>query len=250
VIQTVHQFLDALLDDLCTVIGARAGGPASMTDATAPTEPHWVASLRLAGPIRGSCRIGIERTAAALLAAAATGRWEADVSDAAAAASLRDLLTTMVLSVNGRVAPTTLSLEALVPEPTPPDGMLLVRAISVEHRLAPVTVSVGAVFETAPRPAASTAEPAEAHAARLDILLDIDLPVVVRFGTTDMPLRALTKLGPGSIVDLGRSPDDPVEVLVSERVVAYGEVVVVGGNYGVRILDVVTPSERVRLMEG
>jgi flagellar motor switch protein FliN/FliY len=59
----------------------------------------------------------------------------------------------------------------------------------------------------------------------------------------------LTQLGPGSVLDLGRSPDDPVELLVSDRIVAHGEVVIVGGNYGIRIVDVVSPSERVRTME-
>ncbi len=85
--------------------------------------------------------------------------------------------------------------------------------------------------------------------SRIDVILDIDLPVVIRFGRTEMPIRALTRLGPGSVIDLGRSPDDPVEVLVSDRVVARGEVVIVGGNYGIRILDVVSPSERMRSME-
>ena len=100
----------------------------------------------------------------------------------------------------------------------------------------------------APR-GSSTAAPAESPADRIDVILDIDLPLVVRFGRTELPLRTLTRLGPGSVIDLGRSPDDPVEVLVSNRVVARGEVVIVGGNYGVRILDVVSPKERMRSME-
>ncbi len=86
-------------------------------------------------------------------------------------------------------------------------------------------------------------------ASRIDVILDIDLPVVVRFGRTDLPLRTLTRLGPGSVIDLGRSPDEPVEVMVSNRVVARGEVVIVGGNYGIRILDVVSPSERMAWVE-
>jgi flagellar motor switch protein FliN/FliY len=100
-------------------------------------------------------------------------------------------------------------------------------------------------------------EPHEVRAAapapvgsRIDVILDIDLPVVVRYGHTELPIRALSRLGPGSVIDLGRSPDDPVEVLVSNRVVAHGEVVMVGGNYGVRILDVASQRERARSMEG
>jgi flagellar motor switch protein FliN/FliY len=85
--------------------------------------------------------------------------------------------------------------------------------------------------------------------SRIGVILDIDLPVVVRFGRTEMAIRSLARLGPGSVLDLGRSPDDPVEILVSGQVVATGEVVVVAGNYGVRILDVMSPSERVPLME-
>jgi flagellar motor switch protein FliN/FliY len=85
--------------------------------------------------------------------------------------------------------------------------------------------------------------------SRIDVILDIDLPVVVRFGHTELPLRTLTRLGPGAVIELGRSPDDPVEVMISDRVIARGEVVVVGGNYGIRIIDVVSASERMRSME-
>jgi len=52
-----------------------------------------------------------------------------------------------------------------------------------------------------------------------------------------MPLRAVADLSPGSVVDMGRSPDEPVELLVGERLIARGEVVIVGGNYGVRITE-------------
>lgn len=84
---------------------------------------------------------------------------------------------------------------------------------------------------------------------RLDVLLDIDLPLVVRFGCTDMPLKSLASLGPGSIIDLGRAPDDPVELLVGNRVLARGEVVVVSGSYGIRIVDVVSHRERIQGLE-
>jgi flagellar motor switch protein FliN/FliY len=72
---------------------------------------------------------------------------------------------------------------------------------------------------------------------RLDAVLDVDLPLIVRFGRAIMPLRALADLGPGSVIDMGRSPDEPVELLVGDRLIARGEVVIVGGNYGVRITE-------------
>jgi flagellar motor switch protein FliN/FliY len=64
-----------------------------------------------------------------------------------------------------------------------------------------------------------------------------------------MTLKSLASLAPGAVIDLGRSPDDPVEVLVSNKVVARGEVVTVGGSYGVRITDIISPAERARYME-
>src|SRR6187397_1319474 len=100
-----------------------------------------------------------------------------------------------------------------------------------------------AVGRPASAPAKVADAPEEKFDDRIDVILDIDLPLVVRFGRTELPLKTLARMGPGSLIDLGRSADDPVEVLVSNRVVARGEVVIVGGNYGVRILDVVSPKE-------
>ena len=83
----------------------------------------------------------------------------------------------------------------------------------------------------------------------LDVILDIDLPLSVRFGHAELTLDALTKLGPGSLIELARLPDDPVELLVNGKLVARGEVVVVGGNYGVRVHEVVSAEERIRTLE-
>ena len=94
--------------------------------------------------------------------------------------------------------------------------------------------------------AAAPMPPADNAAGRVGVILGIDLPVVVRFGRTELPIRTLAKLGPGSVIELGRSPGDPVEMLVSDRVVARGEVVIVGGNYGIRIVDVVSNPFRER----
>lgn len=82
----------------------------------------------------------------------------------------------------------------------------------------------------------------------LEVILDIDLPLSVRFGSTDMTIDALTRMGPGALIDLGRSPDEPVDVMVNGRMVARGEVVVVGGNYGVRVTEVVSAADRLRSM--
>ena len=73
----------------------------------------------------------------------------------------------------------------------------------------------------------------------MDLLLDVELPVSIRFGRTQAPLKDVLNLTIGSIVELDRSIEEPVEVLVNDLVIARGEVVVVEGNFAVRILEVV-----------
>lgn len=73
----------------------------------------------------------------------------------------------------------------------------------------------------------------------LDRVLDLELPIRVRFGKASVVLRDVLKLSTGSIVELDRSIHDPVEIVVNDRVIGRGEVVVTDGNYGVRIQEIV-----------
>jgi len=97
-------------------------------------------------------------------------------------------------------------------------------------------------------PAPATAKPPAGAPDNLEIILDIELPLTVRFGRTEMSLQSLTRVGPGSVIDLDRSPDEPVEVLINDKVIARGEVVVVAGNYGVRITEITSAADRIRTM--
>jgi flagellar motor switch protein FliN/FliY len=90
----------------------------------------------------------------------------------------------------------------------------------------------------APEPASKT----------FDLLLDVELPVSVSFGRAQVALKDLIKLTTGSIVELNRSITEPVEVIVNNCVIARGEVVVVEGNFGVRIQQVVSRQERLRTL--
>jgi flagellar motor switch protein FliN len=67
------------------------------------------------------------------------------------------------------------------------------------------------------------------------LLLGVKLPIRILLGRTQLCLRDIAQLGNGSVVELDCSPSDPVEVIVNDKIIAHGEVVVVGGNYGVRI---------------
>lgn len=83
----------------------------------------------------------------------------------------------------------------------------------------------------------------------LDLLLDVELSVSVSFGRAQLPLKDVIKLTTGSIVELNRSVTEPVEVIVNNCVIARGEVVVVEGNFGVRIQQVVSRQERLRSLD-
>jgi flagellar motor switch protein FliN/FliY len=80
----------------------------------------------------------------------------------------------------------------------------------------------------------------------MDLLLDVELPVSVSFGKTEIPMKDVLKLTTGSIVELNRNINEPVEVLVNHCLIARGEVVVVEGNYGVRIQQIISRSDRLR----
>jgi flagellar motor switch protein FliN/FliY len=82
----------------------------------------------------------------------------------------------------------------------------------------------------------------------IELLLDVELPVSVSFGRTHLPLKDVLKLTSGSIVELNRAVSEPVEVIVNNCVIARGEVVVVDGNYGVRIYQIISRRERLRTL--
>jgi flagellar motor switch protein FliN/FliY len=82
-----------------------------------------------------------------------------------------------------------------------------------------------------------------------DLLMEVELPVSVSFGRADLPLRDVLKLNSGSIVELNRTITDQVEIIVNNCVIARGEVVVVEGNYGVRIQEVISREERLRTLK-
>jgi len=81
-----------------------------------------------------------------------------------------------------------------------------------------------------------------------DLLLDVELPVSVSFGRVHLPLRDVLKLTSGSIVELNRAVSEPVEVIVNNCVIARGEVVVVEGNYGVRVSQIISRRDRLRTL--
>ena len=103
--------------------------------------------------------------------------------------------------------------------------------------------------KTPPQEHSAVARPqSKPEAGSLDLLLDVELPVSVSFGRAQLMLKDVIKLTTGSIVELNRALSEPVEVIVNNCVIARGEVVVVEGNYGIRIKQVISRQERLRTL--
>ncbi len=80
----------------------------------------------------------------------------------------------------------------------------------------------------------------------LDFLLDIPVEVSVELGRVRMAIRDLLQLGQGSILELDKPAGEPLEILVNNRLVARGEVVVINERFGIRLTEVISPQERIR----
>jgi flagellar motor switch protein FliN len=118
----------------------------------------------------------------------------------------------------------------------------------------PCTLRLGsATLRLALREEASPARPSEALSAEpaagaaqgnFDLLLEVALDATLRFGSRALELRRLLELGPGDVVELDRHLTDPVDLIVGDKIVARGEVVLVNGNFGLRVTEVAEPMRR------
>ncbi|HXE56388.1 MAG TPA: flagellar motor switch protein FliN [Gemmatimonadales bacterium] len=87
------------------------------------------------------------------------------------------------------------------------------------------------------------AGPRQGAAAPLDTLLDVSLPVAIEFGRAQMTVQEVLELGAGSVIQLDRMVGEPIDIYVSDRKLAEGEVVVIGEHFGVRITRVIAGGE-------
>lgn len=79
----------------------------------------------------------------------------------------------------------------------------------------------------------------------IDLIMDVPVQMTVELGRTRMTIKNLLQLGQGSIVELDSLAGEPMDIFVNGFLIAQGEVVVVGEKYGIRLTDIITPSERI-----
>ena len=92
----------------------------------------------------------------------------------------------------------------------------------------------------------SSSSPSPTSMNDFDLILDIPVQLTVELGRTKISIRNLLQLAHGSVVELDALAGEPMDVLINGTLIAQGEVVVVNDKFGIRLTDIITPSERVR----
>lgn len=226
----------------------------------------------VAGALEGSVRIGCNEadclSIGGMVLAAAGVDSDPETARTTFAEVIAQALSAVAQSVSTRVhAEVTFGVaqeSAAAPEwPSMPLIEIAVKDGADEGRVVFAAFSAEVLAGLAPReapdshpegsktgvPPAPVQPPIEGGSATFDLLLDVELPVSVSFGRTQLQIRHVMKLASGSIVELNRNVSEPVEVIVNNCVIARGEVVVIEGNYGVRIDEIISPHERLRTLK-
>ena len=89
-------------------------------------------------------------------------------------------------------------------------------------------------------------DPVTLDGPNLDVILDIPVSISMEVGSTEINIRNLLQLNQGSVIELDRLAGEPLDVLVNGTLIAHGEVVVVNEKFGIRLTDVISPSERIK----
>ena len=98
---------------------------------------------------------------------------------------------------------------------------------------------------------ATDQEPSEQseETGNLGLVLDISLRAVARLGQVEMPISEILKLGPGSVIEIDRLVDEPIDLLVNDRLVARGEVVTIDEKFALRITEIASREERIKSLQ-
>jgi len=104
----------------------------------------------------------------------------------------------------------------------------------------------GAAVQAEAMPDFGGTAPARTVSPDLEMILDIPVRLSMEVGNTQISIRDLLQLGQGSVIELDRLAGEPLDVLVNGTLIAHGEVVVVNDKFGIRMTDVISPSERIK----
>jgi len=270
----VQHFAEAASSVLSQIAGAALQAePAALALASEASASEAAATrlrIEITGALQGVCEVALTAAMTAHFAALLTGETP-DLSAAEISSDTREAAAELIQQICGNAADRLrrafgpLELKPRLAEADPDSGArqrilitggnpaldfeLHILRLAAEPKPAPAPQP--ATQSTAQNPAQPapppTPQPAAGPAANrnLDLLLDIELGVTLRFGTRRMLLKDIIELCSGSVVELDRRVEEPVDLLIDGRLIAQGEVVIVEGNYGLRVTQVAAPGERI-----
>ena len=213
---------------------ALASAAALSKEAALPGTGHLTFSLRFEGALSGCCFLILDQPAAAALGGAEA---TAQLLERALN-TLCDPLAAALLVPYGSVR-VSFAEKAELGEDWEPLALLHALDSTISLTLAADTeLQRGLARLTR---IAAAAEASGLSGANLGLVMDVELNVTLRFGQRQLPLREIMDLASGSVVELDREVDEPVELILDGRVIARGEAVIVDGNYGVRVTEVLQP---------
>jgi flagellar motor switch protein FliN/FliY len=257
----MKSFLTAWLAEAPKILSRELAGELELRPSAHLPQPETATTLAITpGPSHsGSFRVTADRYALhALLASARVtdGSLDADRDRelwrgilrqiGIAAAQSLGTSTTIAASISVEDAAWTLGLPSAAYDLRFGETVVLVAftdEIEASEAIAPESAP-----ETAPEKTSGPAHPVPAAPAKItpggiDLLLDVELEASLRFGSREMPLSQVLDLGAGDVVELDRHVSDPVDLLVGDKIVARGEVVLVNGSFGLRVLEVAEPRK-------
>jgi len=250
----VHLFGEAFRKALNDVLSPTLGSPCnvSMSEATesAVGAGSLLFGITAAGSLRGKAMLVLKNAealtlSAKLLSETADPAGELNAARkqaiegvlnqvvAQAATALTMLCGETVLQLAPVETPISSSATAILSLPDTPVGPITVTLALDSELLASVSARTS--------PSAATPEPLPTD-SNLDLLLGVDLNLTLRFGQRTLTLREIMDLSSGSIIELDRQVQEPADLLLGDKLIARGEVVIVDGNYGLRITEVADPQ--------
>jgi flagellar motor switch protein FliN/FliY len=266
----VRHFAEAASAVLSQIAGTTLQAqPAALDTAT---EAATLIRIDISGALDGVCEIALSSAMTAQFAALLTG--ETPEPEFGVSSELREAAAELLQQICGNAAdrlraafgPLELKPQLAGRDPAEPDPAAGARhrihmdrdtgALEMELHIlrlasqaAPAAIAPPPAQPAEPSVATTATSPATSSATQtnnrnLDLLLDIELGVTLRFGSRQMLLKDILELCSGSVVELDRRVEEPVDLLIDGRVIAQGEVVIVEGNYGLRILQVAPQGEK------
>lgn len=218
-----------------TLMGEASSPEAAAASSHEPTPQQLAATIPPVSAEQSEAAMELLRQVAGLVASALKPQWgevQLRLEPAAGAPSWPSSLTSWIRAGENPTLPLEVHLSAALMAAWRAEGTRAQKNAGTQ----PVAPEGAA---TPPSPAQTPANHSNSNnKVSLDLLMEVELALTLRFGSRSLPLGEILDFNPGSVIELDRQVEDPVDVLLDGRVVARGEVVVMDGNYGLRVTEI------------